>query len=95
MSKANNEVNQWKGKYETDAIQRTEELEEAKKKLSGRLSEAEEGVEAALAKCSSLEKSKGRLQGEIEDLTLELERSNAAAVAKSMSPGMKAVTVAV
>merc|ERR1712157_432489 len=60
-------------------IQRTEELEEAKKKLSGRLSEAEESVEAALAKCSSLEKSKGRLQGEIEDLTVELERANAAA----------------
>merc|ERR1712096_387502 len=79
LSKSNGEVGQWKTKYETDAIQRTEELEEAKKKLSGRLSEAEESVEAALAKCSSLEKSKGRLQGEIEDLTVELERANAAA----------------
>ena len=30
MSKANSEVSQWRTKYETDAIQRTEELEEAK-----------------------------------------------------------------
>ena len=30
MSKANSEVAQWRARYETDAIQRTEELEEAK-----------------------------------------------------------------
>ena len=30
MSKANSEVVGWRSKYETDAIQRTEELEEAK-----------------------------------------------------------------
>ena len=30
LSKANGEVAQWRTKYETDAIQRTEELEEAK-----------------------------------------------------------------
>ena len=62
LSKSNGEIGQWRTKYETDAVQRTEELEEAKKKLSGRLNEAEESVEAALAKCSSLEKSKSRLQ---------------------------------
>ncbi len=33
MSKANSEVAQWRTKYETDAIQRTEELEEAKYEL--------------------------------------------------------------
>lgn len=30
LSKTNTEVAQWRTKYETDAIQRTEELEEAK-----------------------------------------------------------------
>jgi hypothetical protein len=34
MSKANSEVSQWRTKYETDAIQRTEELEEAKYEFS-------------------------------------------------------------
>ncbi|MBN3291239.1 MYH7 protein, partial [Polypterus senegalus] len=81
LSKANSEVAQWRTKYETDAIQRTEELEEAKKKLAQRLQDAEEAVEAANAKCSSLEKTKHRLQNEIEDLMVDLERSNAAAAA--------------
>ena len=35
LSKANSEVAQWRTKYETDAIQRTEELEEAKQGLPG------------------------------------------------------------
>ncbi len=33
------------------------------------------------AKCSSLEKTKHRLQNEIEDLMVDVERSNAAAAA--------------
>uniref|UniRef100_A0A8C8J7R0 Myosin-7 n=1 Tax=Oncorhynchus tshawytscha TaxID=74940 RepID=A0A8C8J7R0_ONCTS len=81
MSKANSEVAQWRTKYETDAIQKTEELEEAKKKLAQRLQDAEEAVEAVNAKCSSLEKTKHRLQNEIEDLMVDVERSNAAAAA--------------
>ena len=50
-----------------------------RKKLAQRLQEAEEAVEAVNAKCSSLEKTKHRLQNEIEDLMADLERSNAAA----------------
>ncbi|XP_045551541.1 myosin-6 [Salmo salar] len=81
LSKANTEVSTWRARYETDGIQKTEELEEAKKKLVQRLQEAEEAVEAVNAKCSSLEKTKSRLQNEIEDLMLDLERSNAASAA--------------
>uniref|UniRef100_A0A8C7L4E2 Myosin motor domain-containing protein n=1 Tax=Oncorhynchus kisutch TaxID=8019 RepID=A0A8C7L4E2_ONCKI len=79
MSKANSEVAQWRTKYETDAIQRTEELEEAKKKLAQRLQEAEETIEATNSKCASLEKTKQRLQGEVEDLMIDVERANAMA----------------
>ncbi|XP_029384267.1 myosin heavy chain, fast skeletal muscle-like [Echeneis naucrates] len=79
MSKANSEVAQWRTKYETDAIQRNDELEEAKKKLAQRLQEAEEAMEAINAKCSSLEKTKQRLQGEVEDLMTDVERANAQA----------------
>uniref|UniRef100_A0A672HJ52 Myosin, heavy chain 6, cardiac muscle, alpha n=1 Tax=Salarias fasciatus TaxID=181472 RepID=A0A672HJ52_SALFA len=81
LSKSNAEVSAWRTRYETDGIQRTEELEEAKKKLVQRLQEAEEATEAVNAKCSSLEKTKHRLQNEIEDLMLDLERSNAASAA--------------
>ncbi|KAK5902985.1 hypothetical protein CgunFtcFv8_006803 [Champsocephalus gunnari] len=81
LSKSNTEVSAWRTKYETEGLQRMEELEEAKKKLVQRLQEAEEAIEAVNAKCSSLEKTKHRLQNEIEDLMLDLERSNAASAA--------------
>ena len=58
-------------------IARGEELEEAKRKLAAKLTEAEEQVEAALMKCNSLEKVKARLQGEVEDLMVDVERANA------------------
>ncbi|XP_029768035.1 myosin heavy chain, skeletal muscle-like [Terrapene carolina triunguis] len=75
----NNEVAQWRIKYETDAIQRTEELEEAKKKLAQRLQEAEEQAEAVNSKCASLEKTKQRLQDEVENLMIDVERENSLA----------------
>ncbi|KAJ8251147.1 hypothetical protein GJAV_G00217820 [Gymnothorax javanicus] len=81
ISKLNTEVATWRTKYETDAIQKTEELEETKRKLAARLQEAEEAAEAAQARAASLEKVKNRLQGEVEDLTIDLEKSNAAAAA--------------
>lgn len=46
-----------------------------------RLQDAEEAVEAVNSKCSSLEKTKQRLQGEVEDLMMDVERSNTAATA--------------
>merc|ERR1712135_87906 len=58
LSKANGEIANWRTKYESDAIQRTEELEDAKKKLASRLQAAEEQTENALAKASSVEKNK-------------------------------------
>merc|ERR1719322_2141715 len=74
LSKANAEITTWRTKYESDAIQRMEELEEAKKKLAMRLQEAEEQTENALAKCASLEKAKIRLTNELEDVNVDLER---------------------
>ncbi|KAG9349801.1 hypothetical protein JZ751_026154 [Albula glossodonta] len=81
ISKLNAEVTTWRTKYETDAIQKTEELEETKRKLAARLQEAEEAAEAAQARAASLEKVKLRLQGEVEDITIELEKATAAAAA--------------
>lgn len=50
-----------------------------RKKLVQRLQEAEEAVKAMNAKCSSLEKTKQRLQGEVEDLMSDVERANSQA----------------
>ena len=71
--KCNTELVQWKTKYETDAIQRNEELEDAKRKITNRLQEAEDNVEATQAKCASLEKAKSRQTAEIDDLTTDLD----------------------
>merc|ERR1712168_666055 len=78
LSKANGEIANWRTKYESDAIQRTEELEDAKKKLAARLQEAEEQTENALAKYSSLEKNKQIMQQDYEDQAVELEQAQAA-----------------
>lgn len=78
LLKSQGEVQHWRGKYETDAIQKTEELEDAKKKLSARLGDVEEQLETVTAKCNSLDKAKSRYQGEIERITIELEQANAA-----------------
>merc|ERR1719516_951288 len=75
LSKANGEIANWRTKYESDAIQRTEELEDAKKKLAARLQDAEEQTENALAKVSSLEKSKARMYSDYEDQAVELEQA--------------------
>lgn len=47
---AQNEGKDWKQRYETCGLGQTEELEEAKKKLTVKLTEAEEQVAQALAK---------------------------------------------
>lgn len=52
-----------------------------RKKLAQRLQDSEEQVEAVNAKCASLEKTKQRLQGEVEDLMVDVERANSMAAA--------------
>lgn len=47
-----------------------------RKKLAKRLQEAEEQIEAVNSKCASLDKTKQRLHNEMEDLMVDLERSN-------------------
>ncbi len=82
VSKLNSEVQQWRSRYESEGLARGEELEEAKRKLAAKLTEAEEQVEAALNKCNALEKVKARLQGEVEDLMIDVERANASKLIK-------------
>ena len=77
VTKLNVEVHQWRARYESEGLARAEELDEAKRKLAAKLAEAEEQVEMALNKCNALEKVKSRLQGEVEDLMVDVERSNA------------------
>merc|ERR1712027_103186 len=80
LSKANAEIQLWKSKMETEAAGRIDELEMGKTKLSAALSEAEETIDGLNAKIAATEKSKGRMEVELEDLQLEYERVHAAAI---------------
>jgi chromosome segregation ATPase len=80
LSKAQAEIQLWRSKFETEGLGRIDELESSKQKLSARLAEAEETIETLNQKVSSTEKTKHRLETELEDLQLEYERVHAAAV---------------
>ncbi|KAJ8923287.1 hypothetical protein NQ315_001844 [Exocentrus adspersus] len=79
LSKANAEAQLWRQKYESEGVARSEELEEAKRKLQARLAEAEETIESLNQKVVALEKTRQRLATEVEDLQLEVDRANAIA----------------
>ena len=80
LSKAQAEMQLWRSKYETEGLGHVEELESNRSKLSARLNEAEETIDTLNQKVASTEKTKHRLETELEDLQLEYERVHAAAI---------------
>merc|ERR1711902_70309 len=80
LSKATAEMQLWRSKYETEGLGHVEELEAGRQKLSARLNEAEETIDTLNQKVASTEKTKHRLETELEDLQLEYERVHAAAI---------------
>merc|ERR1711992_89898 len=80
LSKAQSEIQLWKSKYEVEALGRIDELEGGKQKLASRVVEAEEVIENLNSKIASSEKSKSRMEAEYEELSMEYERTHAAAM---------------
>merc|ERR1712218_100014 len=80
LSKAQAEIQLWRSRYETEALGRIDELEGGRQKLASRVAEAEEVIENLNAKIASTEKTKHRLEVELEELQMEYERVHAAAV---------------
>ncbi|KAM6162858.1 LOW QUALITY PROTEIN: myosin-15 [Erethizon dorsatum] len=74
LSKGNTEMVQLRTKYEQDAIQRTEDLEEGKKKLAIWL-QAAEATQVANARNASLERARHRLQLELGDALSDLGKA--------------------
>merc|ERR1719189_412812 len=79
LSKAQAEIQLWKSKYETEALGRIDELEGGKAKLGSRVNEAEETIDSLNTKIAATEKSKHRLEAELEEISMEYERTHAAA----------------
>merc|ERR1711902_153486 len=80
LSKAQAEIQLWKSKYEVEALGRIDELEGGKAKLASRVQEAEEHIENLNSKIASSEKSRSRMDAELEELGMEYERPHAAAM---------------
>merc|ERR1719325_547716 len=80
LSKAQAEIQLWKSRFETEGMGRVDELDMSRNKLMSRISEAEETVESLSVKIANGEKSKGRMQSDLEELSMDYERTHAAAV---------------
>jgi len=80
LSKAQAEIQLWRSRYETEGMGRVDELEASRSKLQARIQEAEETVETLQAKIANSEKSKGRMQSDLEEISMEYERTHAAAI---------------
>merc|ERR1711971_1539254 len=80
LSEAQAEIQLWKSKFETEALGRIDELEGNKSKLGARVNESEETIDSLKAKIAATEKTKHRIEVELEDLQMEYERTHAAAI---------------
>merc|ERR1711881_199689 len=74
-NKATGEADMWRQRYEKDGVAKAEELEMAKLKIQARLTEGESTIGQLNAKLAQLEKAKGKLQGELEDMTVQLDQA--------------------
>merc|ERR1712158_200394 len=80
LSKAQAEIQLWKSRFETEGMGRVEELEAARNKLQAKVVESEELVDVLTTKVANAEKSKTRMNSELDDLAMEYERVHAAAL---------------
>merc|ERR1711981_1166885 len=80
LSKAQAEIQLWKSRFETEGMGRVEELEAARNKLQAKIVESEELVDVLTTKVANAEKSKTRMNNELDDLAMEYERVHAAAL---------------
>ena len=80
LSKAQAEIQLWRSRYETEGMGRIDELEMGRGKLQTRITEAEETVESLQVKIANSEKSRARMQTDLEEIAMEYERTHAAAI---------------
>ncbi|XP_049926283.1 myosin heavy chain, fast skeletal muscle-like [Epinephelus moara] len=73
MSKANSEVAQWRSKYETDAIQRTEELEEANQRV---IDSMQSTLDAEVRSRNDALRVKKKMEGDLNEMEIQLSHAN-------------------
>merc|ERR1712141_468916 len=71
LSKAQAEIQLWRSRFETEGMGRVDELEMSRNKLQARIQEAEENVESLNVKIANSEKSRARMQSDLEELSMD------------------------
>merc|ERR1712106_476500 len=74
-AKAEGDAALMRQKYEVEAVAKGEELEMTKMKLTARNTEAEATIDNLNAKLTQVEKAKGKIQGEINEMTASLDQA--------------------
>merc|ERR1712038_1283526 len=77
-AKAEGDAAAMRQKYEVEAVAKGEELEMTKMKLTARNTEAEATIDNLNAKLTQIEKAKGKIQGEINEMTANLDQAQVA-----------------
>merc|ERR1712128_342646 len=75
LGKAIGDSDMWRQKYEIDGLAKAEELEMSRLKLQARLSESQSTIEQLNAKLYQLEKTKQKLQGDFNDMSVQLDQA--------------------
>merc|ERR1711892_1214331 len=75
LGKAIGDADMWRQKYEIDGLAKAEELEMSRLKLQARLSESQSTIEQLNAKLFQLEKMKQKLQGDFNDMSVQLDQA--------------------
>merc|ERR1712106_556185 len=79
LQRADQEANMYRARFETDGMQKADEIEAGRLKLSARLDETEQQIEQLTFKHNNYEKIKLRLASELESVRMENDRASAAA----------------
>merc|ERR1712209_114669 len=74
-AKAEGDAAAMRQKYEQEAVAKAEELEMTKMKLSARNTEAEAAIDNLNAKLAQIEKAKGKIQAEINEMSTNLDQA--------------------
>ena len=74
ISKANAEATAWRARFEGEGVNRSEEIEEARRRLATKVQEMQEQLDAANQRVAAVEKLRHRLAAELEDAQVDADR---------------------
>merc|ERR1712213_295182 len=75
VTKANQESDMWRSKYETEGLAKAEDIEMNKLKLQARLTEAQTTIEQLNLKAAQVDKAKAKVVADIDDMAAQADQA--------------------